>query len=367
MLAALGAQRGETRLVGGVVRDTWLGQPTADVDLATVLTPPEVRRRIEAAGAKAVPTGIEHGTVTAVFDGGRFEVTTLRRDVATDGRRAVVAFTDDWHADAARRDFTMNAMSADALTGEVFDYHGGIADLVAGRVRFIGDPRARIAEDHLRILRFFRFHARFGRGAPDADGLAACIARANDLMALSRERVRGELLKLLCADGAVAAVRLMLPEVLGAVLPAADDVEALERLAAREAELGQACAPLRRLAALLPPDAALLGEVAGRLRLSNAEKKRLGASAARAGASEPVDALAYRHGAESARDLLLLGDAAPSPDTLVRLDGWTRPQLPVSGGDLVAAGMPPGPEVARRLGEIERAWIAAGFPATVEL
>ena len=204
-LNALGAEEGLTRYVGGAVRDELLRLPVSDIDLATRIPPDEVIRRLEEAKIKAVPTGIEHGTVTAVSDGHPFEITTLRRDVSTDGRRATVAFTDDWEEDAARRDFTINALSADPLTGELFDYFGGLADLERRHIRFIGDPLQRIAEDHLRILRFFRFHARFDAGEPDVAALEACTARANDLMALSRERIADELLKLLerlrsCAD-----------------------------------------------------------------------------------------------------------------------------------------------------------------------
>ncbi len=193
LMRALGAAKGETRFVGGCVRDTLLGLEVSDVDLATRLQPQEVMQRLEAAGIKAVPTGLAHGTVTAVINGAPVEVTTLRRDVATDGRRATITYTEDWREDAARRDFTINALMADPESGEIHDYFGGIDDLGARHVRFIGDPLVRIAEDHLRILRFFRFHARFGIGAPDKAGLAACAARANDLMALSRERIADEL------------------------------------------------------------------------------------------------------------------------------------------------------------------------------
>lgn len=205
----LGAPAGETRFVGGCVRDALLGLPVSDIDLATRLRPEAAMERLKAAGIRAVPTGLAHGTVTAIVAGAPIEVTTLRRDVSTDGRRATVAFTDDWREDAARRDFTINALSADPASGEVFDYFGGEADLAARRVRFIGDPLTRIAEDHLRILRFFRFHARFGAGEPDADSLAACVARANDLMALSRERIADELSKLLALPDPAATAALM--------------------------------------------------------------------------------------------------------------------------------------------------------------
>ncbi|HWL47619.1 MAG TPA: CCA tRNA nucleotidyltransferase, partial [Sphingomonadaceae bacterium] len=210
LLDALGVSKGHTRYVGGAVRDTLAGLAVEDIDLATRLAPAETMRRVRAAGMKAVPTGLAHGTVTAILpDGGAVEVTTLRRDVTTDGRRATVAFTDDWREDAARRDFTINALSADPASATLHDYFGGAEDLAAGRVRFIGDPLTRIAEDHLRILRFFRFHARFGAGIPEAAALAACVARANDLMALSRERIADELLKLLALPDPTATLRLM--------------------------------------------------------------------------------------------------------------------------------------------------------------
>ncbi len=220
LLAALGANKGLTRYVGGAVRDDLLRLPVSDVDLATRLQPQEVVERLEAAKIKAVPTGIDHGTVTAVSDGHPYEVTTLRRDVSTDGRWATVAFTDDWKADAARRDFTLNALSADPRTGEIFDYFDGLGDLKRRHIRFIGDPLQRIAEDHLRILRFFRFHARFGSGEPDAAALEACTRRANDLMALSRERIADELLKLLAVSDPTPTIAIMLQRgILRPVLP----------------------------------------------------------------------------------------------------------------------------------------------------
>ena len=197
LLKALDAKESTARFVGGAVRDLLLQVPHEDLDLATTLPPDEVIRRLEAKGIKAVPTGIDHGTITAVSSGTVVEVTTLRSDVSTDGRRATVAFTDDWRQDAGRRDFTINALSADPYSGELFDYFGGLADLATRTVRFIGEPLQRIAEDHLRILRYFRFHARYGHGDPDAQAREACTARANDRMALSRERIADELLKLL--------------------------------------------------------------------------------------------------------------------------------------------------------------------------
>ncbi|RYD82996.1 MAG: CCA tRNA nucleotidyltransferase, partial [Sphingomonadales bacterium] len=248
LMAALGEKDAMVRFVGGAVRDTLLGLPVKDIDCATRHLPEDSSRLIKQAGFKAIPTGIAHGTVTALLPSGHVEVTTLRRDVATDGRHAVVAFTDEWREDAARRDFTINALSADPLTGEVHDYFGGLADLDQGLVRFIGDPLQRIAEDHLRILRLFRFHERFGRGAPDQAGLAACIARANDLMALSRERIADELLKLLGGKNPAATVRLMFDSgIFRPIIPEIDEsgVERLERLIARESFTNLARDPLR--------------------------------------------------------------------------------------------------------------------------
>ncbi|WBH16826.1 CCA tRNA nucleotidyltransferase [Sphingomonas radiodurans] len=351
---ALGAADGGARWVGGAVRDTLLGLDVADIDLATPHAPDEVVARLTAAGIKAIPTGIAHGTVTAVSAGTVVEVTTLRRDVATDGRHAVVAFTDDWEADAARRDFTMNALYADPLTGEVFDWFDGHADLLARRVRFIGDPCRRIAEDHLRILRFFRFHARFGDQI-DAAGLDACTDRANDLMALSRERIAAELLKLLVAPAAVPVVELMVSRgIFRPVLPEITDVPALEALATAEAANGIAPDAIRRLAALISPEAA--DDVGARLRLSKADRKRLVAASAGPG-SEGPRGLAFRVGHEIAVDRLLLAGAPVDA-----LSDWTAPRLPVSGGDIVARGVARGPDVAHILHALEDQWIAEGFP-----
>ena len=359
LIAALGGGD-EARFVGGAVRDALLGLPVADLDIATRHPPEEVIDRLRRAGIKAVPTGLAHGTITAVIDSGPVEVTTLRRDVSTDGRHAIVAFTDDWREDAARRDFTMNALYADPATGEVFDYFGGLADLDARRIRFIGDARARIAEDHLRILRFFRFLARFG-DTPDPAGLEACTERANDLMALSRERIRDEVLKLLVARDAVAVVRLMQDRgIFRPVLPevTAAGIAHLAALAEAEAAQGIAPDPIRRLAALIGQDATV--EVGARLKLSNLERKRLGAAGLGAG-DEGATALAYRVGLDSARDRLLLAGAdARFPDD------WVPPRLPITGGAIVQRGIGKGPEVARVLRRIEDRWIAAGFPEDID-
>ncbi len=350
------AERLEARFVGGAVRDSLLGIPVADIDLATPLSPETVIDRVRDSGFKPVPTGIAHGTITAVLPDGPVEVTTLRRDVSTDGRHAVVAFTDDWREDAGRRDFTMNALYADPATGRIFDYFSGLDDLKAGRVRFIGDPLQRIAEDHLRILRFFRFHARFG-DAIDEAGLAACAARANDLMALSRERIAAELLKLLVAARAVPVVTLMVEHgIFRAVIPEidADGVARLTALAEREETAGVAPDAIRRLAALLPPQAA--EPVGARLKLSNTDRKRLIAATAGPGDEGPR-ALAYRTGMVGAVDRLLLAGESIEP-----LRDWTPPALPLTGGALVERGISKGPEVARLLRQVETQWIAEGFP-----
>lgn len=361
LLDALGADEGRTRYVGGAVRDALLGLAANDVDVATQLLPGEVTSRLEANGIKAVPTGIEHGTVTAVTSGQVVEVTSLRRDVSTDGRRATVSFTDDWKADAARRDFTINALSADPRTGAIFDYFGGLADLEAGRVRFIGDPLRRIAEDHLRILRYFRFHARFGSGAPDRQALDACAERAKDLMALSRERIADEMLKLLALPDPAPTIALMLERaILEPVLPEVDGdgLERLEALIDAERRAGLGPDALRRFAALLPQDPGVAERVGSRLKLSNKARKRLAKAAGRAPGQSP-QALAYRLGTEAAVDRLLLEGRSDESKAIAK---WPVPRLPIGGGALIARGVPEGPEVARTLRRVEDGWVEAGFP-----
>ncbi|HET9428451.1 MAG TPA: CCA tRNA nucleotidyltransferase [Allosphingosinicella sp.] len=358
LLEVLGADQGETRFVGGCVRDTLLELEVNDVDLATRLAPDEVIRRLEQAAIKAVPTGLAHGTVTAVLAGRPIEVTTLRRDVSTDGRRATVAYTQDWQEDAARRDFTINALGADPGSSEIFDYFGGLDDLRARRVRFIGDAEVRIAEDHLRILRFFRFHARFGAGDPDEGGLAACARRANDLMALSRERIADELLKLLALPDPGKTVSLMIAHgILKPVLPEIESAERLGRLVAAERESGIAPEPIRRLASLLPVDQSIAASVAGRLRLSKRASARLISAADPALDDPPV--LAYRIGSEQAVDRFLLH--ADDRPPLAALQTWKHPRLPVGGGDLIAMGLPAGPAVAKALQAVEEDWVRSGF------
>ncbi|MET0371158.1 MAG: CCA tRNA nucleotidyltransferase [Sphingobium sp.] len=362
LLDALGAADGDARYVGGAVRDTLIGLPVSDVDVATVHDPQTVIERLERAGIKAVPTGIDHGTITAVTAGSPVEVTTLRRDVSTDGRRATVAFTDDWREDAARRDFTINALYADPATGEVSDYFGGIEDLRAGRVRFIGDASARITEDHLRILRYFRFLARFGRGEPDSEAYGACRAAASQLMGLSRERIADELLKLLAVEEPVPALRLMVEgDILRAILPevGAAGVDHVASLQSRERDAGIAPSPVRRLAALLPRDPAIADAVGARLKLSRRMRARLTAALAPA-VDVDARALAYHFGMESAVDRLLLdsGDL----QRIGALVGWQSPDLPIGGGALIGRGLAPGPAVAKALKAVEQQWVDEGFP-----
>ncbi len=356
LFAALGA--GQARYVGGAVRDTLLGLPVKDIDVATLLLPGEVIARLDAAGIRNVPTGLEHGTVTAILPGGPVEITTLRRDVATDGRRATVAFATDWREDAARRDFTINALYADPASGEVFDYFTGLEDLAARCLRFIGNARQRIREDHLRILRYFRFQARFGSEPADAEAESACAELAATLKGLSRERVGMEMMNLLgLPDPAPTVMRMAQLGVLAVVLPEADPAP-LAALVAQEACQHAAPDALRRLAALLPADPALAEQVASRFRLSGAQKKRLALAAARGGGVDgAARALAYRLGKDAAIDRLLLTGADIAP-----LAGWDAPTFPLKGGEIVARGVGAGPEVARLLREIEARWVAEGFP-----
>lgn len=361
LVTALDPQgEGNCRWVGGVVRDTILGLSPKDVDMATTLLPEETVARLGQAGIKAVPTGIAHGTVTAVLAGGTVEITTLRRDVSTDGRHATVAFSTDWRDDAARRDFTINALYADPRTREVFDYHGGLADLAARRVRFIGDARERIREDYLRILRYFRFQARFGSLPADAAAEQAVAELAAGMKGLSRERVGWEMMNLLGLSDPAPTVRRMAElGVLEQVLPEAgsEGLAVLAALIANERAAGVQAVALRRLAALLPPDPPLAEQVAARLRLSVAQRKRLASAAARKAGEADGRALAYRLGIEEARDRLLIGGSS-----VAALEGWTVPIFPLKGGAIVARGITAGPEVARLLRAVEDRWISEGFP-----
>ena len=355
LIEAMGT--GNARYVGGAVRDSLLGIAVKDIDIATPLVPGAVIEQLEAAGIRTFPTGIEHGTITAVLRGGPVEITTLRHDVSTDGRRATVAFASDWRDDAARRDFTINALYADPASGQVFDWFGGLHDLARRRVRFIGDARQRIREDHLRILRYFRFQARFGSQPADQEAESSCAELAPMLKGLSRERVGMEMMNLLgLPDPAPTVSRMAELGVLEVVLPEADPA-ALTGLTAAERLHDVAPDPVRRLAALLPANRTLAEQVASRFRLSNAQKKRLVIAAQRGDTPGEARALAFRLGRDQAIDRLML-----SGESIAPLDGWDIPQLPIRGGDVVARGVKAGPDVARILRMVETQWISEGFP-----
>ena len=352
------------RVVGGAVRDHLAGRPVADIDLATPDPPEAVIAALTAAGIKAVPTGLAHGTVTAVAGGRGFEITTLRVDVETDGRHAVVAFTDDWQADAARRDFTFNAMSMDR-TGQVHDCFGGAADLKAGITRFVGDPAQRVAEDYLRVLRYFRFHARYGSHPPDPATRAALRDAVPHLAGLSAERVWHELRRILAVPDPRRALALMAClGVLAAVLPEGFDLARLDRLVS----VGAPADPLLRLAALLDGDD---GALADRLRLANTERERL--RALRQGpVPAPTDdddalrrALAEADGALLVDRCWLADDGSPGWAGLrARLSGMPRPVFPLVGRDVVARGVAPGPAIGRLLAEVRSWWLEGGCVAS---
>ncbi len=363
------------RFVGGCVRNALLGEAVEDIDLATIHEPGAVIALLEAAGLKAIPTGIDHGTITAIAHGAPFEITTLRADIETDGRRAKVAFTNDWDQDAARRDFTMNAIYADP-DGTLFDPVGGIADAKAGRVRFIGDADARIAEDYLRILRFFRFNARYATGAPDEAGLEACARAAQGLKTLSGERVQAEFLKLLKADRAAPIVDLMIEnKLLNDILPEARHANRLAHLIEIERDHLFTCDEQLRLAALTENTEMAARALTQRWKLSNALRDRLLAIAREN--QELVCYLSmretrlalYRMGRRAFLDRLMLtwsADAKKSNTVRWRAllevaKTWERPVFPLKGKDVLAAGVPPGPEVGRVLAAVEDWWVDAEF------
>ena len=354
------------RFVGGCVRNALIGAPIDDIDIATTLTPDAVVAALKAAGLRSVPTGIEHGTVTAISEHQPFEITTLRRDVSTDGRRATVAFTTDWAEDAARRDFRLNALYADA-EGVILDPTGrGFDDAMAGRIVFVGEPEGRIREDYLRILRFYRFYAWYGRGAPDAAAVAACADLAEGVERLSAERVSKELLKLLAAPDPRPAVRLMHEAgVLGRVVTEPADLTLFAAMAALSGD------PVLRLSALLPADPAKAAEAARRLRLSNAQRERLVEAVSGEATTELAGAQAraalYRDGRQAVEDRVMRawaagGDEGGARRLLAVAKDWTRPALPVGGRDLARLGLKPGPETGRVLKAFEEGWIADDFP-----
>lgn len=373
VFAALSGETGATRAVGGAVRDALLGLSVSDVDFATTIHPENVIARARKSGLKAIPTGLVHGTVTVVADGASFEVTTLRRDVETFGRHATVAFTEDWAEDAARRDFTINALYADA-DGTLFDPLGAYADLVAGRVRFIGDPVQRIKEDYLRILRFFRFNASYGRGDFDAEGLSACVRERKGLAKLSAERVANELKRLLVAPRVGEAVSILFDHgLLCDILGSVPQLPRFERLAGIEAALDREPSAILRLAALavfVPDDAKRL---ARRFKLSNAEQTRLALGGAPFDDALPDEAAAkrklYRLGPDdyAARVPLAWATAAApvsDPDwkrAATLAERWEAPVFPLRGPDITALGKFSGPEIGEMLRAVEQRWIHGGF------
>jgi len=373
VMEALG--HGAARFVGGCVRNTILGEPVEDVDIATVLKPEEVIAHLENAGLKAVPTGIEHGTVTAVADGKPYEITTLRKDVKTDGRHAEVSFTADWGEDAARRDFTMNALYADR-DGTLHDPEGGYDDALAGYVRFIGDPDARIREDYLRILRFFRFNAWYGKGEFDDAGLKACAANKEGLSQLSGERVQKELLKLVGARDPMPAIRAMAAAgILVEVLPEAASFERFAKLCEIESHQLFTSDPVLRLGAILSGQVGEINAMADRLKLSNDLRERLMAmhtdqTLLKSYLSiREVRRALYWMGVECFKDRVMLhwavdpklNNAMQWRALLAMADSWTRPEFPLTGDEVMAAGVPQGPHVGRVMREVEEWWGDADF------
>lgn len=378
LLTVLSEGGEEARIAGGAVRNTFLGEPVADVDIATTTLPEETMRRATDAGFKTVPTGIDHGTVTVIADGKPYEVTTLRADVETDGRHATVAFGRDWKADAERRDFTINGLYADA-DGTVIDLVGGVADLKSRTLRFIGDPEQRITEDYLRILRFFRFFSWYGSGRPDAEGLKACARLKGRLAQLSAERVWSELRKLLAApDPSRALLWMRQASVLTTVLPESEKwgIDAIHTLVAAEQAHGWQPDAMLRLAAIVPPDAARLKAMAERLRMSNDEAMRLEQFAMSAPANGSLSErefakMLYRGKPDGIEDRLRLAIAGgkQANKLLRQLDfakTWERPRFPVGGDDLKALGMTAGPAMGARLKQLEDQWVASNFSLTKE-
>ena len=380
VFAALTKEGAEARVVGGAVRNALINRTVKDVDVATTARPDEVIRLATQAGLGAHPTGIEHGTITVVADKHPFEVTTLRRDVETDGRHAVVTFTTSWEEDAARRDFTINALSC-TPDGTIYDYAGGLDDLRNRRVRFIGDARARIHEDYLRILRFFRFAAEYGNGNLDPQGLAAADAMKEGLSLLSAERVRAEVLKLLAAPSAVDVANAMYKSgIIQLILRTRLEPDCFARLAAIESQLGEPPDALARLTALAAHDADDAATLAQELRLSNAEAARIAVASAGDPAIDPVapDASAraalYKLGAENftrAARIAWARSGAPIDSSRWRArtflpDRWKAPVMPFSGADVLALGLAPGPKIGVVLAAFERWWIGNDFPADAE-
>ncbi|MEK1924516.1 MAG: CCA tRNA nucleotidyltransferase [Rhizobium giardinii] len=386
VFSLLNADGGEARVVGGAVRNSLMGLPVADIDMATTLLPDEVVARAKKAGIKSVPTGIDHGTVTLVIEGAPFEVTTLRRDVETDGRRAEVAFGSDWKVDAERRDLTINALYANAK-GEVIDLVGGLPDIEKRHIRFIGNAAERVAEDYLRVLRFFRFFAHYGSGRPDADGLRACAKARSKLGTLSAERVWSEMKKLLSArDPGRALLWMRQAGVLSEILPESEKwgIDAIPALVAAEQAFGWQPEPLLRLAAIVPPDVERLEAMAKRLRLSKTEAAFFSAWAKAPRlpaviADTAFARLLYRHGSNGLDTSLRLAlaasrqksenDPAQLAETgrlwglLGKTENWQKPAFPLTGADVLAAGIAAGPRVGEVLGMLEDQWVEGNFNA----
>ncbi len=374
---AVMAALGEARFVGGAVRNALLGVSVMDIDIAVPMPPSESLARLKARGIKVVETGLDHGTVTAIAGTHAFEITSLRRDVETDGRHATIAFTDDWAEDAARRDFTINAMYASA-NGEIFDYATGVEDLIAGKVRFMGDAKTRIAEDYLRVLRLFRFHAWYGKGEIDAEGLRAAAEAKDKLKTLSAERVQKELLRLLEAGNPAPVLRVMAATgILPELLPGALSLPRLERLTEIDADNLSARDAILRLAALLPDgDNDAAHAIADALKLSNADRTRLeqalsGEKIPAQLAARDARRLLYRIGVARFRDKVLLqwagapkGAGALQFRMLLEMaDNWQRPRFPLTGRDVMQAGVPEGPDVGRVLAKVEDWWVGGDFAA----
>jgi poly(A) polymerase len=369
------AALGEARFVGGAVRDALLGASVVDIDIAVPMPPAEALARLTGKGIKVVETGLDHGTVTAIAGQHAFEITSLRRDVETDGRHARVAFTDDWAEDAARRDFTINALYASA-SGEIFDYATGVEDLIAGKVRFVGDARRRIAEDYLRVLRLFRFHAWYGKGEIDAEGLRAAAEAKDKLKTLSAERIARELLRLLEAGNPAPVLRVMAATgVLSELLPGALQLPRLERLAELDADNFFPRDAVLRLAALLPDGGEAAHAAADVLKLSNADRVRLeqvqsGETVAAHLSAQDARRLLYRIGVARFRDKVLLqwasahrGRSGAWRMLLQMTDDWQRPRFPLTGRDVMQAGVPEGPDVGRLLAQVEDWWAGGDFAA----
>ncbi len=367
IINALYSHDGAIRIVGGAVRDAIRSAPFSDIDLATYFTPETVMQKLNAAGIKTIPTGLKHGTITAVSEGNNFEITTLRRDIKTDGRHAQIAYSDSWQEDAARRDFTMNALYTDPLTGEIFDYFNGIEDLKLHKVKFIGDPYERIKEDHLRILRFFRFIARFENAVIDQQSIEACKTLSNRQMALARERISDELLKMLSTTNPLFAVKTAFEnDIFEPFLPEINSysIYALDRLMQREIKYEAEIFALRRLSALLPNSLKSVDKIASRLKFSNAMRKAI---IVRIGTDEinenTIRKIAFLNGYDASIDQILLHAHDKDISTVFKkLNGWTIPTFDLRGGDIIALGITPGPMVSKTLNQIKSLWVNSNFP-----